>query len=563
MTHPTVQDPLTGQRRSKTIGRRLHARTGIRVAVAVFTAALIALAVPSVAPAQQFPGIFQVDTRADGNDGECTRDCTLREAVNLSQPGQTSSISLRPGVYRLSQGPLVLRDVLIIGAGLSGGQGAGARTTIIDGRGSRVFEVPAGASSIVAGVTITGGSATTGGGAFVAAQGILNLFNTIVEGNTAGARGGGIHNQGTLAVQNSTVVGNRVNDGVGGGIASDLDSSLQVLSSTISGNSATAAGGGLYSSGSSIIAGSTIAGNNASSGGAIFHEPTAPADVALWNTIVARGASGDACGGAVVEPGSTNVVSNLSDDASCAFGAGQGVMSVDPLLGPVANNGGPTDTRALRQGSPAIDGGNAQFCGVTGTDQRRAPFVGNCDIGAFEFNGVPPITELPPPEAGETVNVSESRGIVKIKLPGSDEFFDLEDAQQVPVGSTFDTSKGRVNLIAAGQQRSWFYQGVFKLGQGKGARPLSTLTLTGRLACGNSANAAAKKKRRLWGDGKGKFRTKGKHSAATVVGTRWLVEDRCNGTLTRVKKGKVRVRDFRARRSVVVRAGRQYFARAR
>ena len=238
-------------------------------------------------------------------------------------------------------------------------------------------------------------------------------------------------------------------------------------------------------------------------------------------------------------------------------------MSVDPLLGPVANNGGPTDTRALRQGSPAIDGGNAQFCGVTGTDQRRAPFVGNCDIGAFEFNGVPPITELPPPEAGETVNVSESRGIVKIKLPGSDEFFDLEDAQQVPVGSTFDTSKGRVNLIAAGQQRSWFYQGVFKLGQGKGARPLSTLTLTGRLACGNSANVAAKKKRRLWGDGKGKFRTKGKHSAATVVGTRWLVEDRCNGTLTRVKKGKVRVRDFRARRTVVVRAGKQYFARAR
>ena len=199
VTHPTVQAPLTGQPHSKTIGRRLHARTGIRVGVAVFTAALIALAVPSLASAQQFPGVFQVDTRADGNDGECTRDCTLREAVNLSQPGQTSSISLRPGVYRLSQGPLVLREVLIIGAGLSGGQGAGARTTIIDGRGSRVFEVPAGSSSIVAGVTITGGSATTGGGAFVAAQGILNLYNTIVEGNSAGARGGGIHNQGTVA----------------------------------------------------------------------------------------------------------------------------------------------------------------------------------------------------------------------------------------------------------------------------------------------------------------------------------------------------------------------------
>jgi hypothetical protein len=152
---------------------------------------------------------------------------------------------------------------------------------------------------------------------------------------------------------------------------------------------------------------------------------------------------------------------------------------------------------------------------------------------------------------------------VRIKLPGSDEFFELEDAQQVPVGSTFDTSKGRVNLIAAGRQRSWFYRGVFKLGQGKGRKPLSTLTLTGSLACGKSANIAAKRKRRLWGDGKGRFRTKGKHSAATVVGTKWLVEDRCNGTLTKVVKGKVRVRDFRARRTVTVRAGKQYFARAR
>ena len=54
---------------------------------------------------------------------------------------------------------------------------------------------------------------------------------------------------------------------------------------------------------------------------------------------------------------------------------------------------------------------------------------------------------------------------MRVKLPGSDEFFDLEDAQQVPVGTTFDTSKGRVNLVAAGQQKSWFYEGVFKFGQ--------------------------------------------------------------------------------------------------
>jgi CSLREA domain-containing protein len=528
----------------------------------VFAVALIALAVPAVAPAQQF-GIFTVDTVADGNDGECNNDCTIREAIALAPPGQQAIVTVPAGVYRLTLGPLVLNNAFLAGAGLSGGQGASARTTIIDARGrSRVIEVPSGGNSLVAGLTLTGGTATTGAGVFIGAEGVLNLYNVHVQGNTAGARGGGIHNQGIVSLQNSAVLGNRVNDGSGGGIAGDTGSDTRILTSTISGNSATSTGGGIYNAGAAIVAATTVAGNSAGSGGGIFQESVAGSSVSMWNTIVASGASGGACGGPVVSPGTTQG-GNLSNDATCNFAPGQGVNSVDPLLGPVANNGGSTDTRALREGSPAIDAGDPQLCGVTATDQRFAQFVGNCDIGAFEFGGVPPQPQLPPPVAGETVNVSEARGIVKVKLPGSDRFFDLEDAQQVPIGSTFNTNRGRVNLIAAGQQRSWFYQGTFRLGQTHGARPLSTLTLTGALSCGRGANIAAKKKRRLWGDGKGKFRTKGKHSAATVVGTRWLVEDRCNGTLTRVVKGRVRVRDFRARRTVVVKARKQYFARAR
>jgi CSLREA domain-containing protein len=542
----------------------LRSRRGlIRLGAAVAAATLVALAAPAVAPAQQFPGFFTVDRTADEADGECARDCTLREAVDLAgASGQQSSISVRPGVYRLTRGPLVLRNVSIFGAGLSGGFGAGARTTIIDAGGrSRVFEVPSGSNSIVGGVTVTGGTAAAGGGAFVESGGQLIFHNSIISGNVAGGRGGGVMSLGEVVVLNSTVTGNRVDDGNGGGIAGDSGGSVQVQSSTVTGNSATAAGGGIYAAGSLIIAFSTIAGNSAQSGGGLFQESGAPGGIAIWNTIVASGASGGACGGPIATGGF--VGGNLSNDSSCQFPPEQGVMNVDPLLAPLANNGGPTDTRALRQGSPAIDAGNAQVCGTTGSDQRRAPFVNNCDIGAFEFGGVPPQTELEPPVAGETVNVSEARGIVKVKLPGSDRFFDLEDAQQVPIGSTFNTNRGRVNLIAAGQQRSWFYEGTFRLGQTHGARPLSTLTLTGALACGKGANIAAKKKRRLWGNGKGKFRTKGKHSAATVVGTRWLVEDRCNGTLTRVVKGRVRVRDFRARRTVVVKAGKRYFARAR
>jgi ferric-dicitrate binding protein FerR (iron transport regulator) len=66
----------------------------------------------------------------------------------------------------------------------------------------------------------------------------------------------------------------------------------------------------------------------------------------------------------------------------------------------------------------------------------------------------------------------------------------------------------------------------------------------------------------LWGDGRGRFRTRGKHSAATVVGTKWLVEDRCTSTLTRVVRGRVSVRDFELKKTVIVKRGKRYIARA-
>jgi hypothetical protein len=65
----------------------------------------------------------------------------------------------------------------------------------------------------------------------------------------------------------------------------------------------------------------------------------------------------------------------------------------------------------------------------------------------------------------------------------------------------------------------------------------------------------------LWGSGKGRFRTKGKYSAATVRGTTWLTQERCDGTLTRVRSGTVSVRDLKRRKTVTVRAGRSYLAR--
>jgi CSLREA domain-containing protein len=525
------------------------------VGIVAVAAALAMLVAPGVAGSQQFPGVFTVTTTADGNDGECNTDCTLREAISLATPSGGTSVSLRPGVYRLTLGPLVATNsVVVVGAGLAAGQGAGARTTLIDARGrSRVLEVAPNASVIFAGVTLTGGSADVGAGALVQASGILQLFNADVQGNTATVQGGGVAARGHVSTLGTTIANNRAP--AGAGVFVELDGDAVILSTTITGNTASGTGGGIASNGSLAIQNSTIAANSAASGGALAQSTTN--SVSMWNTILSA-TTGGACAAPLVP---ATVSRNLTDDTTCGFTPEQAIQG-DARLGALRNNGGPTDTRALGAGSPAIDQGDPQLCG--GVDQRGAAPVGTCDIGAFEFGGRPPQIQLPPPVAGETVNINRARGTVKVRLPGSDEFFELQGGQQVPVGSTFDTSKGRVNLQAAGSQRAWFYQGVFKLGQSKGAKPLSTLTLTGRLDCGRGGASTAqrkKKKRRLWGDGKGKFRTKGEFSSATVRGTKWLVEDRCNGTLTRVRAGRVAVR-YRGR-TIILRKGQQFFAKRR
>jgi hypothetical protein len=193
---------------------------------------------------------------------------------------------------------------------------------------------------------------------------------------------------------------------------------------------------------------------------------------------------------------------------------------------------------------------------------------------AFPGTGGPGETalrQLPPPVPGRTVNVSVRAGRVFVRIPPSRRFVELTDARQIPVGATLDTRRGRVNLLSAADrqgttQLAWFYQGVFKVGQTGGSHPSTNLSLAEQTARGPRARRAStsqarKRTRKLWGEGRGRFRTTGRFSSATVRGTRWLVTDRCDGTLTRVTEGTVTVRDFVRRRNVVVRAGRQYLAR--
>ena len=95
---------------------------------------------------------------------------------------------------------------------------------------------------------------------------------------------------------------------------------------------------------------------------------------------------------------------------------------------------------------------------------------------------------------------------------------------------------------------------------------LLTLALSEPLACAKrkvSAADAGKRVRRLWGNGKGRFVTKGRFAAATVRGTAWLTEDRCTSTLVRVLAGRVEVFDNVLHRRVTIRAGQSYVAKAR
>ena len=167
----------------------------------------------------------------------------------------------------------------------------------------------------------------------------------------------------------------------------------------------------------------------------------------------------------------------------------------------------------------------------------------------------------------QTVVVRETAGQVLVKLKGTNKFVALDATRGIPVGSTVDTKKGRVELTSvpkagAPPEKAVFYDGIFQVTQTAG---ITDLKLTEPLAkCPKGAKSAATKvkKRKLWGDGKGKFRTSGKYAAATVRGTRWLVEDdSCKGTTVTVKEGSVLVRDTVKKKNTVLRKGKSYVAR--
>jgi hypothetical protein len=227
---------------------------------------------------------------------------------------------------------------------------------------------------------------------------------------------------------------------------------------------------------------------------------------------------------------------------------------------------------------------------------RAIDAAGNVDptSAVYVFQIALELADLPAPTLGRNVNVQVVSGTVLVALPAGAassragarasqqgrRFVPLEEAQQIPVGSYLDTKRGTVKLVSARgtgskTQSGRFSKGIFSVGQTRTGsnRGLTTLKLRGgnfrRCRAGASASGAASAAklskrtiRRLNANAKGKFRGSGKNSVGTTRGTVWITKDRCDGTLTKVTRGKLSVRDLRRKRTITLRAGQSYLAKA-
>jgi hypothetical protein len=364
-----------------------------------------------------------------------------------------------PQTITLTSGQIVITKAMTI-------TGPGANLLTISGNNaSRVFETVFLPSATIglSGMTITGGNATDGGGGGIRNSANLTVTGVTVTGNATVGAGGGIFNTTTLTLIDSTISANTANED-GGGIISD-GTALTSTNSTISGNtvlSINSDGGGIWSRGIATITNSTVTNNTI--GGAtrtsgIFCRG---GSVTLRNSIVAGNvdnvAKPDTAG-----TGNTGFVSNGFNlignrGAITAFNqtadqSGTAASPLNPLLGPLQNNGGTTPTHALQAGSPAIDGGNSSG---SFNDQRGLGFLrvvdllapnasggDGADIGAFELQ-----TEPPPATATVSGRVFRPSGQA---LSNTRVF--LTDQQGIRVGLATTSSFGIFSFsgVATGQ----------------------------------------------------------------------------------------------------------------
>lgn len=180
-------------------------------------------------------------------------------------------------------------------------------------------------------------------------------------------------------------------------------------------------------------------------------------------------------------------------------------------------------------------------------------------------------SQTPAPKNGDSVAVAPEGGRVFVQRPGQKKPTELKEGETIPVGSLVDATQGKVLLTSVNAngeaQSAYFFGGKFLVTQHEG-NGLVVLKLRGALGCasaarepGLTATASGKSGRHLWGSGHGNFRTEGSSGSATVRGTIWLTEDRCDGsTFFKVRRGVVSVRDFTTNKTISLPAGNSYTA---
>lgn len=425
---------------------------------------LVALATACLPVAGAAAESFPVTSAASGGAGSLRASI---EAANANPGSDRVPIEVRGLIELQTPLPTITEEIHIVGPGadlltvrrsaaapafrildFAPGMGFAALSglTIRNGRAAIGAGINSGAYHLsMADVTITGNEAVaTGGeqavarGGGIASVGYLSLRQTEVSGNVARAsagstrsvaEGGGISAEIPLGAKLSTISGNTARAEATGGEAVARGGGVYapgwgttIDQSTISGNTASASGGETLNvaRGGGVLGGlgiqffsATVAGNSVASPGlATGANLDLPETPSLFSTIVADPVGAASCSFPIGSGGF-----NLDEDSSCGVRRSTDLTGVDPLLAPLAENGGPTPTRALLPGSPALDRGNG-FGFSGGGDQRglprlvdlptvpNAPEGNGADIGAYELQALPPGKPPPPPAPPASVVVS-------------------------------------------------------------------------------------------------------------------------------------------------------------
>lgn len=321
-----------------------------------------------------------------------------------------------------------------------------------------------------------------------------------------------------------------------------------------------------------------------------------PLDVTRFSAIAI--ASDSSCGGCDLGPLDAAAIRERRRDIQRFFSSGGGVyagaggsnsrayygfMPIPPA-GPASSGPFELTPYGRRIGFKLAD---LTCCAVANTFQ--SPDVGALAVAAQNANKVSDTliadgvvrrgrlvaTTTIPASRGSSFVVEPVSGTVLGHPPDDPNFRRIIGAANLVMGWTLDVTKGRARLTTAAdargrQQSVESYEGFFTILQQSGSALTDLVLRSGNFdaVCGSGgvdiARAAQNRKvvRRLWANGKGRFRTKGRFATAAIRGTIWRTDDRCDGTLITVRQGAVTVFDEVARRTVVVRAGRSYLAAA-